>query len=81
MAGMFRYKGGEKVLAYRVKELPCQYHVDNGVKVGDWAVLNMDGTLFRYMRNERFLQTFLPDDGEASAAYIDAAFEKSLPGG
>lgn len=83
MAGKFRYKSGEQVLAYRVESLPCEYHVERGVKVGHWAVLNMDGTLFRYTSNEDFLRTFVPDknDGAAQAMYIDAAFEKCLPGG
>lgn len=82
MAGTFQYKGGDRVLAYRVKSLPCEYHKTlHNVKVGHWAVLNMDGTLFRYSTNESFLRTFEPIDGEAQALYIDAAFEKSLPGG
>lgn len=81
MDGLFRYQGGETKFAYRVKELPCQYHTDNGVKIGDWAVLNMDGSLFTYMKNDIFLRTFMPCDGKAQAAYVDAAFEKSLPGG
>ena len=83
MSGLFRYNMGESVYAYRVTELPCKYYIDRGVKIGDWAVLNMDGTLFIYMKNESFIRTFTPDDNDrkAQAEYINAAFEKSLPGG
>jgi len=81
MAGTFRYRGGENVLAYRVESLPCDYHVNNGAQIGYWAVLNMDGTLFTYQTNESFLRTFEPIDAEAQAIYVDASFEKSLPGG
>jgi hypothetical protein len=78
MTGLFQFKGGERVLAYRVKEQPCNFHK---AKIGDWAVLNIDGTLLAYMENEKFLKTFLPRDREAETLYLDAAFEKSLPGG
>lgn len=81
MSGLFRYRSGERIYAYRVEELPCEFYVKRGVKVGDWAVLNPDGTLFKYMRNDVFLRIFTPDDREAEAAFVNAAFEKSLPGG
>jgi len=83
MSGMFRYRSGEWVYAYRVQELPCEFHVKNGVEIGDWAVLNQDGTLQSYMKNDLFLQVFVPDqkDDKAQIAYANASFEKSLPGG
>lgn len=77
MAGLFRHSSGQYVRAYRVKN----NSKNKDLKEGDWIILDNNGHTSSKIKNEKFLSSFVPSDKEAEKIYLDAAFEKSLPGG